>query len=128
MKLTLATLLALAPVAGARDTLPKQPDSRVVKTLAKAIYIAEGAEKASVPYGIMSQPVRSKDHARRICEASIRRNWERWVDAGCPGPDFVAFMARRWAPVGAENDDRNLNREWPDNVRRWFYKLVKEET
>lgn len=120
---TLALLLLVSPVTA--KAIPSQPDPTTVKTLAKAIYIAEGADKASVPYGIMSQRVRSQDHARRICEASIRKNWARWREAGCPG-DFIGFMAKRYCPVGA-NNDKGTNREWPDNVRKWYRKLAKEE-
>lgn len=30
--------------------------------------------------------------------------------------DFVAMWAARWAPVGAANDPKHLNANWPKNV------------
>jgi hypothetical protein len=33
---------------------------------------------------------------------------------------FVDFMQQRWAPIGAENDPNNLNRNWAPNVRSYL--------
>ena len=30
---------------------------------------------------------------------------------------FIDFLARTWAPVGADNDPTNLNANWPRNVK-----------
>lgn len=35
---------------------------------------------------------------------------------------FVDFWAARWAPVGAENDPKNLNTNWPRNVKAIWIK------
>jgi predicted amidophosphoribosyltransferase len=88
--------------------------------LADAIYRAEGGAKAKKPYGILSIPVRDEAHARRICLNTIRNNVKRWEKAGKPG-DYLEFLARRYAPVGAANDPTGLNKNWLKNVR-FFYK------
>lgn len=124
---SLLALIVLLAATTSRADVPREPDRKTVTALTRAIYLAEGGTKASVPYGVMSQRVKSTEHARRITEASIRKNWSRWRDAGCPG-DFVGFMARRWAPVGAENDPRGLNRQWAENVRKLFRKLYRERS
>jgi len=33
---------------------------------------------------------------------------------------YVDFMHRRWAPIGAENDKKGLNKNWAKNVRGYF--------
>ena len=100
--------------------------------LVQAIYVAEGGARARVPYGIESVPVRrvqgryDVSHARRICMVTVQKNWSRWVAAGARG-DFVNFLGSRYAPVGAANDDRDLNRQWPANVRRIYERLSQPQ-
>ena len=117
MKPVPAMLVALFGIFGMRVHAVPVKQAPNPERLADAIYIAEGGKKAKTPFGICSQPVKGYAHARRVCLASIRKNVARWEAAGKPG-DFVSFMGRRWAPVGASNDPRGLNRQWPDNVRR----------
>jgi hypothetical protein len=50
--------------------------------------------------------------------ATVKKNFERFRGSG--EKDFIAFLGKRWAPVGAENDPKGLNRFWVDNVR-FFY-------
>lgn len=38
--------------------------------------------------------------------------------------DFIEYFARKYAPVGAENDPQGLNRFWEQNVR-YYYNLFK---
>lgn len=84
--------------------------------LADAIFVAEGGVKAKVPYGILSVKVRDKAEARRVCLNTIRNNWRRWEEAGRKG-EYLEFLARRYAPVGAQNDPKGLNRHWLRNVK-----------
>jgi hypothetical protein len=81
--------------------------------LADAIFHAEGGKKAKVSHGILS--VKTKD-PRAVCLTTIRNTWGRWETAGSPG-DFIDFLGKRYAPVGAKNDPRGLNKNWPRNVR-----------
>lgn len=62
---------------------------------------------------------------------SIVNNYARWVTGGNPAPwikekpkKFVDFMQRRWAPLGAENDPRGLNKNWAPNVRSIIQRSV----
>ncbi len=57
--------------------------------------------------------------------------WERAKERGEWAPvnsdpelDYIVFLGRRWAPVGAKNDPLGLNRYWIPNVQR-LYKLYK---
>lgn len=88
--------------------IPPEHLTRVVN----AIYRAEGGSKAKVPYGILSVRVRDAAHARRVCEATVRNNWDRWEAAGRPG-DFVSFLGRRYCPPAA---DPVGHRNWVRNV------------
>ena len=82
--------------------------------IADAIYIIEGGAKTKFPYGIVS--VKTND-PRRVCLNTIRNNWIRWGKAGSKG-DFLEFLANRYAPIGAENDPKNLNKNWLPNLRK----------
>jgi len=93
--------------------------------LADAIYLAEGGAKASRPYGIMAKRRLTEQEARRWCLNTIRSNWKRWEQAGKPG-DFVDSLAQRYAPVGAANDPRGLNKNWPRNVKRLMERHNKQ--
>lgn len=87
-----------------------------VNKIVDAIYLAEGGEKAKKPYGILSVPCDSEASCRRIAENTVRNNFRRWLDAGAEG-DYLEFLARRYAPIGASNDPRGLNQNWLSNVR-----------
>jgi len=92
-------LLALSARAG---------DGRI----ADAIYRAEGAQHARVPYGILSVKVRNADEARRVCLNTIRDAREHWVAAGRPG-NFIDFLADIYCPAQV---DPAGNRHWKHNV------------
>jgi len=51
------------------------------------------------------------------CAATIMKNRKRWADAGMK-ESFIVFLGKRYAPVGADNDPKNLNRHWIGNVTR----------
>ena len=90
-----------------------------IEKLADAIFLAEGGYKATYLYGIRSVKYENEEEARRICINSIKNNIKRWEKAGRP-EDFITFMSRRYAPIGAKNDPNNLNKNWVKNVR-YFY-------
>ena len=87
-----------------------------VEAIADAIYLAEGGAKAKKPYGILSVPCHSEAECRNICMNTIEANFTRWQIAGSQG-DFLEFLARKYAPIGASNDSQNLNVNWLRNVR-----------
>lgn len=80
-----------------------------------AIYMAEGGERAKKPFGILSVPCSDYGDCRKVCFNTVRNNYFRWIDAGRPG-EYLEFLAKRYAPVGAENDPSGLNRNWLKNV------------
>lgn len=86
-----------------------------IDRLSQAIYKAEGGLKAKKPYGILSVPCEGKTECGRICRNTIRNNLKRWDKAGRKEP-YLEFLARRYAPIRAENDSKGLNRHWLTNV------------
>jgi hypothetical protein len=55
--------------------------------------------------------------------ATVKKNFERFRASG--EKDFIAFLGKRWAPIGAENDPKGLNRFWADNVRFFYHKYLR---
>lgn len=102
-------LLMLALAGGAQAAIPEGYAER----LADAIWLAEGGKKAKVSHGILSVKT---SNPRQVCLNTIRNNWKRWETAGKPG-DFIDYLGKKYAPVGATNDPRGLNKNWPRNVR-----------
>lgn len=88
------------------------------ETMADSIFRAEGGKKARKPYGVLSIPVTSEAHARRITLNSIRNNWKRWERAGKPH-DFISYMGKRWCPPSA---DPIGHKNWVRNVRAYLTK------
>lgn len=81
--------------------------------LLQAVVNAEGnivkAVQCSVP------TVTTRDEALRITARSLVHRLCDFTKAH-DGPGFVQYMATFWAPVGAPNDPRHLNANWPKNV------------
>lgn len=67
-------------------------------------------------HGVRSVSAKTPEEAKKIQEESIYNNLKRWILAGKPGK-FIEFMRDRWAPLGAENDPKDLNFNWAPNVR-----------
>lgn len=93
--------------------------------IADAIYIAEGGAKAKKPYGILSVKVANEAEARKVAINTVRNNWKRWHDAGKPG-DYLEYLQKRYAPIGAKNDPSGLNKNWLKNVRARLDKTKKK--
>ncbi len=90
-----------------------------VHRIADAIYRAEGGRKARPAYGIKGVKVRNTAHAREVCIRTIRSAHAEWDGEG----DFIEFLSRKYAPIGARNDPGNLNSHWARNVRHHMEKL-----
>lgn len=116
MTVQLVCLLGLAWGMTAGSLLGGPIDEGYARRVVDAIRCAEGGNKAKRPYGVLSVPTRSEAHARSVCLNTVRRNWDRWEAEGSPG-DFIDYLGKRYAPVGAKNDPRGLNKNWPRNVR-----------
>jgi hypothetical protein len=99
-------------------------DKKENSLIAEAIKSAEGDPSR---FGVRSVNVKSRGEAQRVLDNSVRNNRLRWEKAGKPGK-FVDFMSKRWAPIGASNDPKGLNKNWSGNVRAALKrKLTKEE-
>lgn len=88
-----------------------------VERLANAIYIAEGGNKTSHPYGILKHY--SNTTARQACINTINHALK---DYNGNEEGFIEFLGGRYAPLGAGNDPTNLNRNWVKNVKFWYQK------
>lgn len=89
--------------------------------VADAIYHAEGGENAKKPFGILSVSCNGYEECRRICLNTVRNNRKRFSEYGHKRyPDYLSFLASRYAPIGAENDPTNLNKNWIKNVKHFL--------
>lgn len=84
------------------------------------------AENNPKNFGVLSQEVSSPKEANKVLNESIENGFWRWLQAGRPVP-LVDFIQMRWAPIGAENDPKNLNMNWAPNVRSFLKKLYGPE-
>jgi len=103
----LYSLIALVSCEGAEYT-----DNQI----ANAIYKAEGSEKAKKPYGILSVACEGEQDCRQICLNTIRNQRKRHAKHTC-NLTYLECLAKRYAPVGVENDPRGLNKNWLKNVK-----------
>lgn len=79
-------------------------------------------KKASCAGWLLSAPIKGetyaerKEYAKKICLNTVRNQKRRWESGGRVGA-YLESLAKRYAPVGAENDPDGLNRHWLHNVR-----------
>jgi hypothetical protein len=80
-------------------------------------------------FGVLSVPAPTYGNQARVAAESIRRNVARFTERGGTAvdavtgrytPEFIAFFSSRYAPVGAANDPRNLNRHHTRNLLRLY--------
>lgn len=83
--------------------------------LIQSVVTAEGNILKAVQCSIPS--VKDREEALEItCRSAAHAMSDYIVQQGSSG--FVAFWAKRWAPVGASNDPTHLNGNWQGNVER----------
>ena len=115
----------LAKVHNKNDAKPIYSGEKVEQgwsndEIADAIFLAEGGHGAKYLYGIVSVKYRDEKDARRICINTIQNNRKRFADYGYKEYNtYLEFLASRYAPIGAKNDPKGLNKNWLRNVR--FY-------
>ncbi len=80
--------------------------------LANAIFKAENSK--SHPYGILTHYKHTTP--RQACINTIKHALRDWNGKG----DFIVFLGSRYAPIGAKNDPKGLNKNWVRNVRRFL--------
>ena len=80
---------------------------------ADAIRRAEGNPN----YGILSIPCNSEAQCRQYCKNTVYNTLVKYRDQRCKeGESDIDCLARRYAPIGAENDPTGLNKNWKKNV------------
>jgi len=118
------TIGVLLIVSGCNRAYAATVEGYTYEQYADAIYLAEGGPKAKKPYGILSVPCDSEAACRRICINTIRNNVKRYNDYGHKTyGEYIEFLASRYAPIGADNDPQDLNRNWIKNVRAFLRKM-----
>ena len=90
-----------------------------IEKLATAIYYAKGGAKTKFPYGILTRYKHTMP--RQACINTIRHAQRDWNGRG----DFISFLQKRYAPIGASNDPKELNKNWICNVRYFYNKKIK---
>lgn len=84
--------------------------------ICEAIYIVEGGARAKKPYGVLSIPCNSHESCREVCITTVQNQFTRWQAVEKSRGEFLVSLARRYAPVGAGNDPKNLNQYWLKNL------------
>lgn len=103
-----STLLFCLMLMGCQE--PARAEGYDVERLATAIYHAEGGANTRHPYGILAKYKHTTP--RQACINTINHALRDWDGKG----DFIRFLQRRYAPIGAVNDPLGLNRNWYQNV------------
>ena len=82
-----------------------------------AIRYAENG-RAGREYGILHKRCPNTYRAQAgWCAATVQKNYDRWVKGGRKG-EYLVFLAKRYCPIGADNDPNGLNHNWLGNVRK----------
>ncbi|MCE5184999.1 MAG: hypothetical protein LLF76_02615 [Planctomycetaceae bacterium] len=73
-------------------------------------------------FGVMNPKAHNLDTQAGWAAATIVKNRKRWKCTNRKD-SFIEFLGKRYAPVGANNDPKGLNRHWVKNVTRWVQML-----
>jgi len=84
--------------------------------------------RAGREYGVLHPKALGKSYRTQAgwCAATVQKHYDRWVKAGKKG-DFLESLARRYCPVGADNDPNGLNKHWLKNVTAWTRKIEESK-
>jgi len=93
-----------------------------IEKLADAIYLAEGGAKTKYPYGILTKYKHTTP--RQACINTIKHALKDFPYQ-TKYIDFIEFLGSRYAPIGADNDPKGLNKNWVKNVN-FYYKGGEE--
>lgn len=91
-----------------------------VERLADAIYRAEGGAATRHPYGIIAKYKHTTP--RQACINTIRNQAKRHKAHSCE-MDYLACLAKRYAPIGSDTD-LGTNKYWLSNVKQLYVKLT----
>lgn len=84
-----------------------------------AIYLAEGGEHTKHPYGILAHYKHTTP--LQACRNTVTHQYRQWLKSS-KRERFLDYLARHYAPVGASNDPRGLNKNWVNNVEYYLGK------
>ena len=89
-----------------------------VPRLCEAIKLAEHSK--THPYGIMRSycTANSYRQCRKGCLQTVTKSFARYSVQNRER-DFIVYLSRTYAPLGAKNDPNSLNQYWVKNVK-WF--------
>lgn len=107
-------LMFFSMVANAQVVSPAYTNNQI----ADAIYLAEGGARTRHPYGILAKYKQTTP--RQACLNTITHARRDWNGQG----DFLEFLQKRYAPIGAKNDPTGLNKNWLRNVRYFLKRGV----
>ena len=108
---------AAAFVDAVRVNIRPEHRERLAPIVAAIRYAENGARGKE--YGILHPRVDPTYRSQAgWCAATVQKNYDRWVKAGRRGA-FIAFLGKRYCPVGADNDPEGLNRHWIKNVTHY---------
>ena len=93
--------------------------------MAEAVKFAENNKRN---HGVLSVKT---TNPTKVLNNSVRNNLDRFMMGQSANenydnsntPRFVDFMQQRWAPIGATNDPKGLNKNWAPNVRHYLQKM-----
>jgi hypothetical protein len=122
MKIILIILILVLSILGLSSTGHANGLNLDKERLANAIYIAEGGAKTKHPYGILKKY--KVTTPRQACINTINTALRKWNQQGLKGNtnDFIKFLGKTYAPIGADNDPTGLNRNWVKNVTSLYNK------
>ena len=83
-----------------------------------AIRYAENGRKGR-EYGILHKRVGPTYRSQAgWCASTVQKNYDLWVNGGRKG-EYLVFLAKRYCPIGADNDPNGLNQHWLGNVKKF---------
>lgn len=83
--------------------------------------IGKAENSKAHPYGIMVKYKRTDPW--QACMNTVKHRMRDYIKSGS-SEDFVVYLSKTYAPIGASNDPKGLNRNWISNVRYYLAKGV----
>lgn len=97
MGVALLLWLQSAITTNASNTYHRPPN---YPTIARAIWVVEGADKTRFPYGVSRYGHLTKEQARQVCISTLRHIYERWTTTS-ETTDFYTYLSRRYDPANS---------------------------
>lgn len=90
--------------------------------LIRSIFLAEGGSATNYPYGILKKFKTTTPFQATL--NTINTALKTWDGEGDEN-DFIQHLGNKYAPVGADNDPKGLNKNWVSNVQNLYSEQVK---